>query len=80
MKTVVATLLAMLAIGLGMPLAHADPLRCKDVPAVFGEVTHVCQEPDGTITSCAVGPLPVMGPPCKQFPASALRPDFWSQP
>jgi hypothetical protein len=73
-----ALLAVIIAVLVAPAVAHADPLRCKDVPGAFGEVAHVCQLPDGTVQNCAVGPLPTMGPPCREYPASSVPPGFWN--
>jgi hypothetical protein len=73
---VLGWLLFLLAVYLE-PKANADPLRCRDLPGPFGETSHICQMPDGTVTNCIVGPLPVMGPPCSPV-YTQLAPGFWN--
>lgn len=70
MRTIAA---ALMWLFLGTGIAHADPTptRCKDVPSTFGS-SHVCQFPDGSITSV----LPVVGPPCSPVLVQ-LAPNFW---
>ncbi|UQX09653.1 hypothetical protein [Candidatus Mycobacterium methanotrophicum] len=81
-----AAIVVMLAAGAASALmvcggvAHADPapVRCRDLPGTFGS-SHVCQFPDGSVTSCITSALPVVGPPCNPV-YTQLTPGFWDQP
>jgi hypothetical protein len=61
--------------------AHADPapVRCKDVSGAFGVISHVCQFPDGSVTTCIAAGVPTLGPPCAPVNV-ALAPNFWNTP
>jgi hypothetical protein len=73
MKYIIATLAVAAGIALGVPgTAHADPVRCKDVPTAFGSTSHVCQNADGSVTNCVWGS--VCGPVY-----AGLPPGFWDQ-
>ena len=80
MKRIATAALIAAALSVGAPaVAHADPLRCKDTPGNLPGMTfHVCQLPGGMINSCMSAPGPIMGDPCRQYPASSLPPDFWN--
>jgi hypothetical protein len=78
MKTIAAlTIATMLSTG----VAHADPapVQCRDLPGAMGSNSHVCRFPDGSVTNCISGPLPIMGPPCTPV-YEQLAPGFWNQP
>jgi hypothetical protein len=60
--------------------AHADQ-RCKDAPIVMGPFTqnaHVCDNGNGTVTSCYSGALVQFGGNCRDWPESSLPPGFWN--
>jgi hypothetical protein len=79
MKYIIATLAATAGMTFGIPcIAHADPVRCRDLPGTFG-TSHVCQNADGSVTNCISSALPIVGPPCQPVYA-ALAPGFWDQP
>jgi hypothetical protein len=63
-----------------MPAARGDPapVRCRDLPGTFGS-SHVCQFPDGSVTSCITSALPVVGNPCTPV-YTQLAPGFWDAP
>ena len=79
-KTMMAVLLV--AVTLAAP-AHADPLRCKDAPVAMGPfptTAHICDNGNGTVTSCYTSALPVAGGQCHDWPSSSLPPGFWDNP
>ena len=81
MTGILPLLAALIVASATMPVkAHADPapVRCKDLPGTFGN-SHVCQFPDGSVTSCITSALPVVGPPCNPV-YTQLAPGFWDQP
>ncbi|UQX09652.1 hypothetical protein [Candidatus Mycobacterium methanotrophicum] len=77
---------AVVTLPIPVGVAHADPAapqRCKDAPIQTGPFTtnsRICDNGNGTVTSCYSGPLPMFGPPCRDWPASTLPPGFWDQP
>lgn len=61
--------------------ARALAGRCKDAPVNLGPfptTAHVCDNGDGTVTSCWASVLPMSGGSCRDWPESSLPPGFWN--
>jgi hypothetical protein len=84
MKRLVLALTISAAVSIvSTPAAHAAPGQCKDAPipmGPFGMTAHVCDNGNGTVTSCYSGNLPMFGGNCKDWPESSLPPNFWNTP
>jgi hypothetical protein len=78
MKYLLATLTVVAGISLGVRgTAHADPVRCRDLPGTFG-TSHVCQNADGGVTNCISSALPIVGSNCQPV-YTQLTPGFFDQ-
>jgi hypothetical protein len=81
-RAAVAAAAVLVVAGILAPAAHADPLRCKSVPAhPMGTVVEYCDFGDH-ISKCIRGPIIISGNPCQDYPesdASQLAPGFWDQ-
>jgi hypothetical protein len=77
----VAAVTISISAAVSLPVtAHADQ-RCKDAPmeiGPFGGTAHVCDNGNGTVTSCYSTALPMFGGNCRNWPESTLPPGFWN--